>query len=128
MSKTRAYCFTINNPSIADDIELELLKDNTDYLIYGKETGESGTYHYQGYCRFPHPVSTGRVSRLLTRAHIERAKGSPKQNIDYCSKSGDIVEHGERPSTTKIDKKQQWLRIIQYAEEGNLEKIKEDYP
>ena len=128
MSKTRAYCFTINNPSIADDLELELLKDNVDYLIYGKECGELGTPHYQGYVRFAHPVTSRRVSSLLSRAHVERAKGNAQQNINYCSKDGDFVEHGERPASSKSDKKQMWKDIIKWAEEGDIEKIKEDYP
>ena len=50
--KTRAYVFTINNPSISDDLEIELLKDKVDYLCYGREVGDLGTYHYQGYLKF----------------------------------------------------------------------------
>lgn len=128
MSKTRAYAFTINNPSISDDLEIELLKDKVDYLCYGRETGDLGTLHYQGYCKFPHPVTLQRVSSLLSRAHIERAKGNSQQNIDYCSKDGNFTEHGTRPTSSKVDKKQMWRDIIKCAEEGNLDKIKEDYP
>ena len=128
MSKTRAYVFTINNPSISDDLEIELLKDKVDYLCYGREVGDLGTYHYQGYCKFPHPVTLQRVSSLLGRAHIERAKGNAQQNIDYCSKDGNFIEHGTRPTSAKVDKKQMWKDIIKCAETGDLEKIKEDYP
>lgn len=129
MTKSRNFCFTINNPGPGDDLEIELLKDVVKYFIYGRERGELGTPHYQGYVQFPHPVSHSRLSGLLSRAHVEVAKGNAKQNITYCSKDGDFEEWGQKPSTsTSTDKKQQWRDIIKLAEDGEIEKIKEDYP
>jgi hypothetical protein len=127
MSKTRNFTFTINNPTISDDLELEILKDHAEYYIYGRETGELGTPHYQGFVRFRHPVRNTRVSSLLTRARIDRALGTAWDNFVYCSKDGDFVEHGQRPEQ-KGNKKQQWREIIRLAEEGKVEEIKENYP
>lgn len=127
-SKSRNFCFTINNPTAADDLEIELLKEHVKYFIYGRERGELGTAHYQGYLQFRHPVSSRRVSSLLSRAHIEVAKGNAKQNRTYCSKEGDYEEWGEIPTGSAVDKKQQWRDIIALAEEGRVEKIKEDFP
>jgi len=128
MSKTRNFVFTINNPTAGDDLEIELLKAHVKYFVYGRERGELGTAHYQGYVQFKHPVSCRRLSGLLSRAHVEIAKGNATQNRQYCTKEGDFEEYGEAPTGRTLDKKQQWRDIIKLAEEGNLEKIKEDFP
>lgn len=93
MSKSRNFVFTINNPGPGDDLEIELLKDVVKYFVYGRERGELGTPHYQGYVQFPHPVRSSRLSGLLSRAHVEVAKGNAKQNFDYCTKDGDYEEY-----------------------------------
>jgi len=129
MSKSRNFVFTINNPTAGDDLEIELIKEHVKYFIYGRERGELGTPHYQGYVQFPHPVSRNRLSSLLSRAHIEVAKGNAKQNIDYCSKDGDYEEFGEKPKAlSTVDKKQQWRDIIKLAEDGKIKEIKENHP
>lgn len=97
MSKARAYCFTLNNPNDADYLNVRALAEDSKYMIYGKETGENGTFHLQGYVMFANARSFNSLKIALGRAHIEAAKGSPQQNIAYCSKQGEIVEVGERP-------------------------------
>lgn len=96
MSKTRTYCFTINNYTPA----IEQLVQNYphEYLIYGREVGASGTPHLQGYIRFANARSLRSVisDTALWGAHWEIAKGNPQQNIDYCSKEGNVYEHGTR--------------------------------
>lgn len=128
MSKTRSFVFTINNYTPIDELEVETASAFADYLIYGREVGEQGTPHLQGFIRFKHPVTNRRVSDLLSRARIDRAKGTPYENFVYCSKDGDFVEFGERPTNTKRNNKQMWKDIIAWAEEGNVERIKEEYP
>lgn len=97
MSKSRAYCFTINNPVESDYINVRSLFEDSKYGIYGKETGEEGTFHLQGYVYFENARHFKKVKEYIPRAHIEVAKGSPEQNVTYCSKQGDIVEYGDRP-------------------------------
>lgn len=92
----RNYCFTINNYS---DSDVELCKSFYDshckYLVYGLETGESGTPHIQGYfqlktkCRL-----TGLKKSFHPTAHLEIARGSPDEAADYCKKDGEYVELG----------------------------------
>lgn len=65
------------------------------YLIFGVEKGESGTEHLQGYIEFHKRRTLGGVRRLIPRAHWEIARGSPKQNVEYCSKDGDFEQFGE---------------------------------
>lgn len=54
----------------------------------------SGRLHYQGYLECKSKSSLDRVkTRILKnpKAHVEIAKGTAQQNIDYCSKSETCV-------------------------------------
>lgn len=93
--KATAFCFTVNNYSADDIPKLKLLEKK--YLIVGRETGENGTPHLQGYVHFGKQVSAKRLRDVVPRAHIEKARGSPGQNRDYCSKGGDFEEDGDLP-------------------------------
>ena len=83
---TKYYCFTINNPCDNDDEQLGHLHTAVDYIVYGRETGKDGTYHYQGYVELSEPQRFSWLKKRLTRAHIERRKGSRTQARDYCFK------------------------------------------
>lgn len=101
-SRARGFVFTINNYSDVDRPGVDLLASMAEYLIIGKEIGEEGTPHYQGYVYFgKNKKAFKQVKELLPRAHIEAAKGSPRQNFDYCSKQGDFEEFGVRPQQGK---------------------------
>lgn len=130
MSKSKGFVFTINNPTILDDVELSNLRDEESvvYYVYGKETGESGTPHYQGFVRFKHAIGLRRVSRLLSRAHVEVQRGTNQQAAQYCKKDGDFVEHGTLPQTQGGSTKEMWRNVITWAEDGDIDKIKDEYP
>lgn len=93
---TRFYVFTINNPSHHDDEQLRDLSANSTYLIYGRETGENNTPHYQGYVELARSQRFSWIKRRLTRAHIERKSrnSTRSQARDYCKKDGDWQEIG----------------------------------
>lgn len=126
--KSRGWCFTINNPTGLDNEGLEKLSECSDYLVYGRETGDQGTFHYQGYVRFKHPVRVNRVKECLPRAHIEFQKGTAHQAAEYCKKDGDFREWGNPPKGRGSGTKEMWINIINWAESGELEKIKTEYP
>lgn len=102
-SRKRDYCFTINNPTDSDVDELESLRKQSKvrYLIIGREVGEQGTPHLQCYVYYHNAVAFSAVKKALPRAHIEPCKGTPDQNIAYCSKGGDFAEFGDRPISQK---------------------------
>lgn len=83
MPGSRSYCFTINNPSV-DEVN-DLFQNDFKYMIIGFETGKKGTPHIQGYLQYYQPVTFNTVKLSLPTAHIEVAKGTPQQNIAYCS-------------------------------------------
>lgn len=98
--KSRGWCWTWNNYG-AEDVERvrTLLRDNCVYGIYGRERGERGTAHLQGYIYFNNARSFRGVKNLFQcdRVHLEAARGNPSQNREYCSKDGDFEEFGTLP-------------------------------
>jgi hypothetical protein len=60
--------------------------------------GESGTPHLQGFISYKKKTSFGIVRASLGgQAHLEPARGSPKQAADYCKKDGNYEEYGTIP-------------------------------
>ncbi|HEY9758835.1 MAG TPA: hypothetical protein V6C97_26945 [Oculatellaceae cyanobacterium] len=94
--RARGWCFTLNNPV---DGDAQLLADLAcEYLVYGRERGASGTFHFQGFVYFANPLGFSSVrTRLGGRAHVELARGTPAQCRTYCVKDGDFVERGDLP-------------------------------
>lgn len=94
------WCFTLNNYT---DLEYEHIKETLSsqckYWIIGKEVGDSGTPHLQGYGSFRRRRYLRDVRHLCgSRIHFEVARGSARQNRDYCSKDGNFEEGGNIPS------------------------------
>lgn len=85
----RNFCFTINN---YNEDSLDALKsfDSIRYLVAGREVGESGTPHLQGYCELTKQVAFDNIKTMIPTAHIEKRFGTAKQASDYCEKDGDI--------------------------------------
>jgi len=103
MSQTKFFTFTLNNYSDEEYHGLcERLTSLTDYFIVGKEIGDQGTPHLQGYCVFKKRYRfVGAKKAISDRAHIEASRGSGDDNRIYCSKGGDYTEVGTCPSGPK---------------------------
>lgn len=116
------WVFTINNYK---DNDINTLKDVFEkrlpvkYAIIGREVGEEGTPHLQGYVHF-----TKRVWRQTLKSELdplnlygywEAAKGCEYSNFQYCSKSGDFVEIGERGKDVEreMNKKQRMIALME---------------
>jgi len=118
------WCFTINNYTDAEITQLaekasELLESKSiQYLVYGKEVGETGTPHLQGFVSF-HKRTTlnGIKSVLIPRGHLEAARGTPLQASEYCKKDGDYTEFGRCPRGrgNRSDLEQLVIRITEGA-------------
>ncbi|UBJ25905.1 replication-associated protein [Red panda feces-associated circular DNA virus 14] len=98
-SQAKRWLFTLNNFSeVERDGLLERLRELSSYFIVGRERGEEGTPHLQGYIIFKSQYRLARVKDLVSqRAHFEIARGSPASNRVYCSKENDFVEFGSCP-------------------------------
>lgn len=97
-SAAKHWCFTLNNYTEDEYNNLApmFLLLNCRY-IYGKEVGESGTKHLQGFIesdkKFRPMESLGRLARSalttgcrLTSIHWEAMRGTREQAIKYCMK------------------------------------------
>lgn len=98
-AKVRNVCFTLNNYVDEDLRRLDDLAKSVGYLVYGREVGESGTPHLQGYVEFENPRAPGagwkNFKKLMGQCHFEVRHGTAKQASDYCKEDGDFKEYGE---------------------------------
>lgn len=86
----KRWCFTLNNYT---DEEVETLetkfKENKISYIFGKEIGESGTPHLQGYIESE--IKIRPIEKIgIKRIHWEKSRGNKAQNILYTSKDSKI--------------------------------------
>lgn len=127
---SRAYCFTLNNYT-EDEVSSIVGLGNYNYLVFGREVGESGTPHLQGFIYYTNNRSLRVVRRDIPRAHFELKKGTFAQAIDYCKKDGNVSEHGRRPSDPHEkgeDQREKWKSILGKAKEGDEAWLEEHYP
>lgn len=111
ISPANAWCFTLNNwtKTEYEFLSSKLLSLSEKYFyIVGKEVGETGTPHLQGYIALKaahkkfRPLPTFAVKRGESgqAVHFERAKGTRRQNYLYCSKDGDFITNIPKPKLT----------------------------
>jgi len=93
------WCFTLNNYSDDEYTKIiEVCERECKYWIVGKEVGDGGTPHLQGYASFRRRCTLPFIrNQLSSRAHFEGARGTARQNREYCSKGGDFREGGNVP-------------------------------
>lgn len=129
--KSRNWCFTLNNYEQSEVEHIQSLDlDKIRYCVFGKEVGESGTPHLQGFVVFKNAVRLKTLREMIgSRCHYEVAKGNIKQNYKYCTKDGDFVELGERPQFNEEKgerEKKRYADAKTAAEEGRFDDIDAD--
>lgn len=126
----RSFCFTWNNYPSTAEAELRQFFDVKQplYMIVGKEVGENGTPHLQGFMQLKDRMSFARLKAVFPSMHIERAKGNAEQNRTYCSKEQNFFEMGTCPRTPGKASKESWKDILDAAEAGNWSFLKTEYP
>jgi len=70
------------------------------------------------------------LKKMFPTMHIEPTKGSPEQNIAYCSKEGDVFTKGTPPVFSEAKQKkggakraEDWALHWELAKEGKIESI-----
>lgn len=96
MAQSKRWCFTINNYTDEDITRINGIE--CDYLVFGRERGESGTPHLQGFVIFSSNQRFNAVKNAIgSHAHIEVARGTSAQASNYCKKDNDFEERGNLP-------------------------------
>lgn len=112
-SLAKNYCFTLNNFTDADTTSIsDFFPRLATYVIFGREVGESGTPHLQGYIQFTEKKRLTALKKLLPTAHWEVARGTPEENKTYCSKDGHVTEHGSMVSQGQRSDLQSLVALI----------------
>lgn len=94
-SRAKNWAFTLNNYTDDDVTRLSRGHDQVSYLVFGRETAESGTPHLQGFVQFRRKLSLAAAKRIIS----PRANMSVARNVhaaaEYCKKEDeDFVEIG----------------------------------
>lgn len=100
MSRSKNWCFTLNNYTTEDVDRLMNASSFVEYLIFGKEVGESGTPHLQGFVCFQSRKRLNQVIALIGQCHCSVAR-FVQQSIEYCKKEGDYEEIGQPPAVSQ---------------------------
>lgn len=100
MSVSKTWCFTLNNWT-QPELDSIMNWDNTliSRSVFGRETGQSGTHHLQGYVTFRSSQRLSSLKKLLPRAHWEISRCA-KASERYCMKDGKYTVLDFRRSQT----------------------------
>lgn len=119
--RSRNFQLTLNKISNYEALSNEFKKLKTcKFLISCKEIAPTtGHEHIHIYVHFEQPYKLSKKI-LSYGAHVEICRGSPKQNIDYISKDGNIIEEwGTRPS--------QGTRTVAEMKEMSVDEVSPQY-
>lgn len=91
--QSKNWVFTINSPTDEDSQKLQDVEVN--FVIWQYEQGTN--LHIQGYLQAKRKLTLRGIKNLLIpRAHYEIARGTPEENIQYCTKPDTRVRPGGR--------------------------------
>lgn len=123
-TQSKHWCFTLNNWTVEELEQIEqIVQQCCDKWIIGKEVGEEGTPHLQGYIVFTVKVRFTQILSVFLnkRIHWEKCRNH-KASAKYCGKEGDYIVYG----FTK-DEVTGYVKPIKYEGE-DIVKVEEFYP
>lgn len=128
--RVRAFTFTLNNYTDPEVDDLKILAQQSKYLVFGREVGESGTPHLQGYVYLRDAKTLSAIiKKFPRRCHLEVAICDPTINYKYCTKGGDFEEFGSRPLTDREkgeEERERYKHAWDLAKKGAFEDIDSD--
>lgn len=127
--QARNFCMTLNNYT-EEELE-DLKKIEHKYMVLGREVGEGGTPHIQGYIEFYKPKDLSALKKINERVHWEKRMGTAREAAQYCKKElnfyedGEMTRQGERTDLARVAEMVKGGRkIAEIAEECPREYIK----
>jgi len=126
MSRAKFWCFTLNNYTVDDEdrIRSAFEAGGIDYIVYGKEVGDSGTPHLQGFCAFKTRKRIAGCISTLGQAHYSVCR-ELSNAITYCKKDGVVTEFGTSPALHPTAGKRNDLEEFKAAVKGGMVDLKE---
>lgn len=134
MSRSRHFCFTLNNYTDEDETKLGSICDvegqsGVRYICFGYEQApKTGTRHLQGFISYVNARSIKSVRKWF-KCHVEICSGGPAKAIAYCKKDGIFFESGEPPADSGdagLRGEQRWRLIRDAAERGDWGSLPDD--
>ena len=87
INPAKRWCFTLNNYTVDECEQIcSICSSFCSYAVIGKEVGDQGTPHLQGYIEFKTKRRPLSVFKFTKRIKWLKSKGSREQNLEYCSK------------------------------------------
>lgn len=130
MSIAKNWCFTINNYNDESIVRLRSAFEESRalYLVYGKERGERGTPHLQGYVQLGSKQRLSFLRRTYSdQAHWEVSRGTPEEAANYCKKDGDFEELGTLVGGS--GRRTDLAQVAALVKEGaSIRRIAEEHP
>lgn len=128
---SKNWCFTLNNYSEQEENDIkELMEDETKctYGVYGREVGEEGTPHLQGFIQLVNRKTIAQVKVLMktNRVHLEAMRGTALEAAEYCKKDGDFFEHGQKKE--KGERSDLKAAIKMFQDRRNEDEMMEFFP
>lgn len=122
---SKHWVFTHNNYTEAD--YHFITHTPCEYVVVGKEVGERGTPHLQGYICFVNRKRLTGVKKILPGAHWEIKRGTPLEASTYCKKDGNFYESGVLPASPHEAggqaTQEKWASAFELAKTNQLEEI-----
>lgn len=107
-------CFTLNN--YTNEEYEDLWNEDTNYCVLGKEVGNQGTPHIQGYIEFKNPRNISSIKKKFPRIHLEEREGTSKDASNYCKKG----EQQKDEWKAEKEKGKNWGLNAKFEEKGEL--------
>jgi hypothetical protein len=116
---SKTWTFTLNN---YDEKDEQLFKDlEKNYLVYGREVGESGTPHLQGFIIFKRSYRLTQLKKISPKCHWEKALAKDAGN--YCMKDKDYYVEDNRRKTSHAYKE-----VMEMAKKRKFREIMDEHP
>lgn len=125
MSLVQFVCFTLNNYS-EEEYKLLIDYNGWKYVVIGKEVGDAGTPHLQGYGELKKRKRFQALKNEFPRVHWEQRRANRDTAANYCKKDGRYEERGTLPENASSKSSKEAVARVRAGE--CMRKILDDPP